>query len=258
MLRGAGIPVEVGLLGAEAEALNEGFFMRVLQGRPFVTLKLATTLDGRIATRTGESRWITGEEARTEVHRMRATSDAVMVGTGTALADDPMLTIRLPDHDGRQPLRIVLDAKGRLPPTLAMFRSAKEVRTLVVRNHEELGPSPEGFLRSRPLPEAVQGITLPEREDGQIDLAQALRSMAAFLGLTRILVEGGAKLSAGLLAANLVDRLVWFRAPILMGGDGIPAVGPMGVSRLAEARRLVRTGMRMLGQDSLETYEPAH
>lgn len=252
MLRAAGIPVEVGLLGPEADALNEGFFRRVRQGRPFVTLKVASTLDGRIATRTGESRWITGDASRAEVHRMRAASDAVLVGTATAAADDPMLTVRLPGYDDRQPVRIVLDARLELPASLALFRTAREVATWVVVTR---GGDPSARRR---LEEAgCEIVDVDADAEGRLPLADVLRALGAS-GLTRLLIEGGARLSAALLAGGLVDRLEWFRAPLVIGGDGVPAIGPLGVAQLAEARRLVRTGMRAFGQDSLETYEPRH
>ncbi len=252
-LRAAGIRVELGLRDAEARRVNEGFFMRICTGRPHVTLKLASSLDGRIATATGESRWITGPEARAEVHRLRAASDAVMVGTGTARADDPMLTVRLGQGtDRRQPVRVLIDPRLDLPVDMAAIRSAAEVPTWLVAT-----PAADPVRRRER--EAAGCLVVEAETDaaGALDLPSVLRALAA-RGLTRLLVEGGARLATNLLREGLVDRLLWFRAPMLIGGDGLAAIGPLGIGRLGEARRFVRTGMRTFGEDSLESWEPAH
>jgi len=247
-IRDAGIAVDVGEGAESAHEINLGFFTRVTQGRPAVTVKLATSLDGRIATHTGESRWITGEAARREGHRLRADHDAIMVGVGTALADDPELTCRLPGAEDRSPVRIVVDSRLRLPLT------SKLVMTATARPTWVLALAETDPLRRRALADlGVEVVEVPPEETGRPDLQAALLQLGA-LGLTRLLVEGGSRLVASLLAADRVDRLVWFRAPILIGGDGVPAAAALGIDRLDHARRWRRTGLAEIGDDAMETY----
>ena len=230
MLRDAGIQVTEGVLATEAERLNAGFLKRVRAGLPLVTLKLATTLDGKIATHTGESQWITGPQARRHGHYMRATHDAIMVGRGTAEADNPSLTCRLPGLEDRSPVRVVLDSQERLPQTLEIFTD---------------GAASTWHLTSRNL-----------RQDpaSRIDPRTALAYLAK-QGITRVLVEGGGQLASSLLRADLVDRIAWFRAPCVIGADGLPGIADLSVSRIADMRRFARIEMRQLGDDVLETYE---
>ena len=247
-LKKAGITVETGLCAAEAAELNAGFLCRIKHGRPLVTLKLATSLDGRIATAGGESRWITGPAARERAHLLRATHDAVLVGTGTALADDPQLTCRLPGLESRSPVRIVLDRNLRLPPTLRLFTGADQAPTWLVTLP---GSDP---VRQAALRE--QGLEIVAAEPGPlngIDLAALLRTLGG-KGLTRLLVEGGGTLAAALLRAGLVDRLVWMRAPLALGGDGIPAIAGLGLDRLAAAPRFELLSSEVAGGDLIETY----
>jgi len=247
-MRHAGIRVDEGLLAQEARAQNEGFFRRVEEGRPLVTLKLATTLDGRIATRSGESKWITGPVARSWTHGLRAGHDAVMVGIGTALADDPELTCRLPGMEDRSPVRIVVDSRLRLPLTSKLVATARSVPTWVV--------TLAGGDRLRAAAFRDAGVELVEVPDGpghEMEVEPLLGALAA-RGLTRVLVEGGARLAASLFRARLVDRLEWFRAPLLIGGDGLPAAMGFGIDGLAEARAFVRTAVRHAGDDLWESY----
>jgi diaminohydroxyphosphoribosylaminopyrimidine deaminase / 5-amino-6-(5-phosphoribosylamino)uracil reductase len=248
-LRAAGIAVEVGLCGGEAQALNAGFLKRIEQDLPLVTLKLATTLDGKIATHTGESRWITGEPARNLGHMLRRRHDAVMVGSGTVLADDPELTVRLPGLTDPPPLRIVVDGRLRTPLTAKLVAGAATVPTLIITHaHGD-------ELRAQAFRDC--GVTLVEvgrDAGGNVDLKAALAALAQ-RGITRILVEGGATLAASLLAARLVDRLAWFRSPGLIGGDGMDAVKPFGVDRLADQALGTRLSVMRLGQDLLETFD---
>jgi diaminohydroxyphosphoribosylaminopyrimidine deaminase / 5-amino-6-(5-phosphoribosylamino)uracil reductase len=234
LLREAGVAVEVGMCAAEAAEINAGFLKRVKTGRPLVTLKLAASLDGRIATASGESRWITGPAARGRAHALRASHDAILVGTGTVLADDPELTCRLPGLDARSPLRVALDRHLRLPPTARIFAPPCWVLTLA-------DDAPE--LRAR----GVEVITVPD------DLAATLQILGG-RGLTRVLVEGGGQLAASLLGAGLVDRLVWMRAPMVLGGDGIPAVAGLGLEQLAAAPRFELLSSEAAGEDVIETY----
>ncbi len=247
-LQEAGIAVAEGVLADEAEEVNAGFLMRVREGRPLVTLKLATSLDGRIATQTGESRWITGEAARASGHLLRASHDAVMVGAGTALADDPRLDVRLPGLEDRAPLRIVLDSSLRLPAGHDLAARAGSQRTLV-------------FARSGHPPERRQaleskGVELAEVEtddEGLLSIAAILQELGR-RGLTRLLVEGGGRLAASLFRAELVDRRGWFRAPGVIGGDGVPAVAGFGLDGLADMTRFKRLSAQPLGADLVETY----
>jgi diaminohydroxyphosphoribosylaminopyrimidine deaminase/5-amino-6-(5-phosphoribosylamino)uracil reductase len=247
-LRDAGVAAEVGEGAAAAREINLGFFTRLAEGRPMVTVKLATSLDGRLATHTGESQWITGETARLEGHRLRADHDAIMVGAGTAFADDPSLTCRLPGYEDRRPVRIVLDSRLRLSLTSKLVITASEAPTWLM-TLAEADP-----LRRRALTDlGVEVLDVPPADVGHPDIGQALQLLGG-RGLTRLLVEGGGRLVASLLAIGAVDRLVWFRAPIVIGGDGIPAAAPIGVDRLAQAPRWRRIGQVELGDDVMETY----
>jgi len=247
-LRAAGIRVEVGPCAEEARQLNAGFLKRVEHGVPLVTLKLATTLDGKIATHTGESQWITGPAARGLGHMLRRQHDAVMVGSGTVLADDPALTVRLPGLADPPPLRIVVDGRLRTPLTAQLVRTAKQVPTVIV-THAGVDPPRARAFRAC----GVDLVEAPRDADGNIDLRAALTVLAK-RGLTRILVEGGATLAAGLLRARLVDRLAWFRSPGLIGGDGMDAVKPFGTDRLVQQALGTRLSVMRLGQDLLETF----
>ncbi len=245
-LRSAGIAVEEGLLGAEARRAQAGFLRRVTQGLPMVTLKLASTLDGRIATATGESRWITGPEARREVHAARARHDVVLVGSGTALADDPELTVRalgLPS-----PPRVVFDSRLRTPLTTRLVTTARETPTWLVT-----GPGHRPAALAPYLAAGVEVITAP-RGDGGLDARAALQALAQ-RGVTRVFAEGGAALAAGLLRARLVQRILWFHAAGVMGSEGFPAIGPLGLAQLAQMPRYSRVASRALGADSLSEYE---
>jgi diaminohydroxyphosphoribosylaminopyrimidine deaminase/5-amino-6-(5-phosphoribosylamino)uracil reductase len=247
-LRQAGVDVTLGVAKDEAERLNAGFFLRVRAGRPLVTLKLATSLDGRIATRAGASRWITGEEARQRAHRLRATHDAVMIGSGTALADDPELTCRLPGLEERSPVRIVLDGRLRLPASSRLARTAREVPTWVITRAEVEAKRRAALERC-----GVQVLSVETAPGEQIDLGLALAALAG-RGLTRILAEGGSELAAALLRARLVDRLVWFQAPLLIGGDGLPAIATLAADALADCVSLQRSHGLTLARDAVQAY----
>ncbi|MGB0672208.1 MAG: bifunctional diaminohydroxyphosphoribosylaminopyrimidine deaminase/5-amino-6-(5-phosphoribosylamino)uracil reductase RibD [Rhodospirillales bacterium] len=249
-LREAGVAVEAGLCEAEARTLNKGFLTRLADGRPMVTLKAATSLDGRIAMADGESRWITGPEAREAGHLLRARHDAIMIGLGTALADKPSLTCRLPGLADRSPIRIVADSRGRLPMDNPLVTSAGDVPTwLLASRGMDMGRE----LRFRDA--GVEVILVDPDEDGRPD-PQAMLQALGSQGLTRLLVEGGGRLSARLLGAGLVDGLEWFRAGVILGAEAKAAVGDLGPGRLAERPRFTGEGLRAVGSDSQESFSP--
>ncbi len=225
-LRESGIEVVLGVREAEALAQNLGLYRRIRAGRPMVGLKLALSMDGRIATRTGDSRWITGEAARAFGHRLRASHDAIMIGSGTALADDPELSCRLPGLEDRSPLRVVMDRRGRLPTESRLLATADRLPLVHVT--------------------AADGDTSPD----------AVLTRLADQGITRLLVEGGATLATSLLRAGLVDRLYVFSAPVLIGGDGRAGVESLRVDRMAEAGRWHVAETRLLGPDRFSVLEP--
>lgn len=210
-----------------------------------VTLKLATSLDGRIATAAGESRWITGGAAREQVHRLRAEHDAVLIGVETALADDPELTVRLPGWNGRQPARVVLDSRQRLTPGGRLVATARDVPTYVVATEPPAAHLAEAGVRV---------VTVPDVGDGRPELKAVVAALAA-VGLERLFVEGGGQVAASFLRCGLVDRLEWFRAPVAIGGEGRPGLGALAVAALAEAPRFRRIDVRELGPDLWERYE---
>ena len=245
-LRDAGIAVDIGVGAKEATEINAGFLMRVAKARPLVTLKLASTLDGKIATANGESRWITGDAARQRAHLLRATHDAIMVGANTVVADDPLLTCRLPGLEGRSPVRIVVDGGLRLPLTSKLVAEAKAVPTWIIHRHGIDNVRRQVFVDC-----GVELIEVPVSETLEMDLTTTLAELGK-RGITRVLVEGGARLAGALLEADLVDRLAWFHAPMLLGGDGLNAVEAFGATELASAPRFERLSVETVGGDILE------
>ncbi len=246
-LEAAGITVETGLLQAEAEDILIGFRSRITRGRPMVTLKLASTLDGRIATATGESQWITGPQARRMAHAMRGRHDAVMVGAGTALADNPDLTCRIPGFRTTPVVRIVADSHLRTPLTSRLAQTASDAPVWFLLRD---GADP---LRRHAFTDL--GATLIDVPAGSagLDMTAAFQALGA-AGLTRVLVEGGGQLAAALLRADLVDRIAWFHAPAIMGGDGWPAVEGFGIDRLASMPRFKRHCVTTAGDDMVSLY----
>jgi diaminohydroxyphosphoribosylaminopyrimidine deaminase/5-amino-6-(5-phosphoribosylamino)uracil reductase len=210
-----------------------------------VTLKLATSLDGRIATASGQSRWITGEPSRQAVHQLRAEHDAVLVGVETALADDPELTVRLPGYAGRQPARVVLDSRQRLQLDCKLVATAREILTYGVATTE---PEP------RLLDAGVRVLRVRAVGEDRPELKMVVEALAGE-GLQRLFVEGGGQVAASFLRCGLVDALEWFRAAIVIGGEGRPAVGALAIAGLADAPHFRRTEVRELGDDLWERYE---
>lgn len=247
-LRAAGIAVEVGLRAEEARRLHEGFFSRLQRGRPRVTLKLAASLDGRIATAAGESRWITGAPARARVHLMRAEVDAVMIGRGTAASDDPMLDVRLPGLGVRSPARVVLDGRLSLSDGSRLARSAAAPPLFVLH-----GPEADPARRAALVALGARTLAVPRDDDDRIDLQAALGALGE-LGLTHVLCEGGGELAGALLKADLVDEIALFTAGAALGADGLPAVGALGLQALAQAPRFALDGLEPLGGDVLSLW----
>ncbi len=239
-LRERGLSVEVGHLEKEARQLNAAYVKHRQTGLPLVTLKWAMSLDGRTATRNGSSRWITSEAARHEAHRLRDASDAVVVGIGTALRDDPELTCRLPE--GRDPIRVVLDSSLRLPSSAQMLRAGRS--PVIVASIASADP-----VRKASLIEAGAELLLCEPAEGRVSLRDLLGHLGR-RGILSVLVEGGATVHAGFLEAGLADRVSAFVAPILIGGAGpLGIVGGEGVKEMTQALRLREVRTRTVGPD---------
>jgi diaminohydroxyphosphoribosylaminopyrimidine deaminase/5-amino-6-(5-phosphoribosylamino)uracil reductase len=247
-LRRAGVEVRVGVLEPACREQHRGFLSAVLRHRPFVVLKLAATLDGRIATADGESRWITGALAREAAHRLRAVTDAILVGAGTARADDPELTARRGARVLHRPIRVVADARLSLPAAAKLLRGEAGTAWVLCARTAPQARQRELLRRGAVL------IPVPQRR-GRLDLRAALRELAQ-RGLTEVLVEGGGELAATLLREELVDELCWFVAPRLLGGDARPAVGRLGLRELAAAPGFALREARRLGPDLLLELRP--
>jgi diaminohydroxyphosphoribosylaminopyrimidine deaminase / 5-amino-6-(5-phosphoribosylamino)uracil reductase len=242
-LRQGGVRVDVGCLEAEATRLVAPWTKFVTTGVPYVVLKLALSLDGRIASRTGASKWVTGSVARARVHVLRAQHDAVMVGIGTVLADDPRLTVR--DAPGHSPLRVVLDTKLRLPVGSRLVQSAREVPTWVVCTTDAPSSAEEALVER-----GVDVLRAQPSAEGRIDPLAALRLLAS-RGIVTVMVEGGAELAGSVLAGAAVDELHCFIAPILLGPRGRPgAVDWAGPATPAEAPSIVDPQWEVCGQDA--------
>ena len=248
-LEQAGCEVVTGVCEKEARAVNAGFFSTVEHDRPLVTIKTATTMDGRIATHTGESQWITEAGARAQGHLLRSNHDAILVGSGTVRTDNPELTCRLPGLLDRSPVRIVLDGRLATPLTAKIVATAKDIPTWIVTL------AGADAARAKVFEDAgVKLISVDADEDGRPSLHQTLRALKS-RGITRLLVEAGGRLDAGFFRSQLVDRVVWFHAPMVIGGDGIPAAQPFGVDRLNQAPRFRRVDVVRIGPDLMETLE---
>jgi diaminohydroxyphosphoribosylaminopyrimidine deaminase/5-amino-6-(5-phosphoribosylamino)uracil reductase len=247
MLRAAGIKVETGLLSDEAMQDHAGFFQRNETGRPWLTLKLASSFDGRIATASGDSQWITGPAARQLVQSQRARHDAVMVGGGTARADDPSLNVRA-FTPPRQPVRVLVSRHLDLPLMGNLARSARDIPVWICH-----GPNADPNLIEA---WTGMGATLLECRltGGQVDAVSVLEQLGA-QGLTRVFCEGGGMLAASLLLADVVDELIGFTAGVALGAEGRPALGALGLERLAQAPRFDLIETRQIGVDVLHRWQ---
>ncbi|HUO81479.1 MAG TPA: bifunctional diaminohydroxyphosphoribosylaminopyrimidine deaminase/5-amino-6-(5-phosphoribosylamino)uracil reductase RibD [Gammaproteobacteria bacterium] len=245
-LRAAGIEVEEGVLAGEAEALNRGFLSRHRRGRPFVVSKLAVSMDGRTALADGTSRWITGPAAREDGHRLRARSSAILTGIGTVLADDPSLTVRLPDPGGgwRQPRRVVLDSAGRLPASARVLAVSGETLVFVAEGSTPARPGPSGA--------AVERVAAV---GGGLDLRAVLARLAA-LEVNELLVEAGPRLNGSLLAAGLVDEWIVYLAPVVLGDEARGMFALPALEHMRERIELENVEVRKVGGDWRFTLRP--
>ncbi|HWB70724.1 MAG TPA: bifunctional diaminohydroxyphosphoribosylaminopyrimidine deaminase/5-amino-6-(5-phosphoribosylamino)uracil reductase RibD, partial [Egibacteraceae bacterium] len=246
-LRAAGVAVDVGLCVGEARRQNEAFFHGVASGRPFVIVKAATSLDGRIAAADGASQWLTGEQARARGHALRAEVDAVVVGSGTVLADDPAMTCRLSGHRGPQPLRVVLDGRGR---TRADRRVVDAAAPTLVLSRSDADAGWAAALRDG----GAEVADLAPGPEGGVDLHAAL-ALLWERGVRSVLVEGGAAVLSAFLREQLCDKLVVHLAPLLLGAGGLP-LAPAGPTSLVEALPLRLDSVERVGEDVILTLYP--
>ncbi len=245
-LRRSRVPVRTGVLAAEARRLNEAYVTALTKGRPLVTLKAGATLDGRIATARGASRWITSAASRREAHRMRSEHGAVLVGIGTAERDDPRLTARGTGTRNRQPIRVVLDSSMRLSPRAAMLRARPRAAVIVYAARESLA-------RRRRLERAGASVAVVGPGPSGVHLRRALADLAR-RGVHSLLVEGGSEVAWSFLRANAVDRIALFLAPRIFGGrEALGVVGGKGVRRISSAFRVRDLTVRRVGPDILLT-----
>lgn len=246
-LKEAGLDVEIGLLREEANCINAGFNKRISANRPHITLKTATSLDGRIATHSGHSQWITGELARNFGHALRARNDAVVTGMGTVRADNPSLNCRLPGLGDASPVRVVLDPRGETPDDSNLITTASQTPTWIITGRDARSSWNDG----------VSVFQLDLDDTGRLEPV-AVSALLAGQGINRVLLEAGAKLNASFLAAGLVDEIHWFRAPTIIGGDGYSGIEGVCVDQVADALAFRHTGSVSLGADRLETYTATH
>jgi len=248
LLAAHGVAVEVGLRAEAARRAHAGHFSRVRDGRPYVTLKLAVSADDKAGRAGRKPAPITGEPARARVHLMRAMNDAILVGVGTALADDPQLTCRLPGLAARSPVRAVLDTALRLPETAALVRTARSTPVWVVA-----GPAARAEAERRLCGHGVEVLRCGASA-GRIDPAAMMRLLAG-RGITRLMVEGGPTVAASLIVADLVDEAAILRAPTALGADGIDALEAMPLATLTASPRFASRGIEAVGEDTIETFE---
>jgi diaminohydroxyphosphoribosylaminopyrimidine deaminase/5-amino-6-(5-phosphoribosylamino)uracil reductase len=245
-LKESGIEVITEICESEAAELNDGFLTVQTKEKPFVTLKLATSIDGKIATSIGESKWITGEHARNYVHMLRAKSDAVMVGIDTVCADDPELTCRLPGLLDQSPIRIIVDSNLRISEDSKLIKTAKKHPLWVITSGEQANKANLEKL-------GVKIISCKMDEDFRVDLKDAMKILAK-MGITRLLVEGGSKLATSFIKNNLVDQLIWIKAPIIIGNEGIPAISDFDISSIKDAKTFKCHSIKKLGDDVAEVF----
>ncbi len=248
VLKQKGLRVNVGVCEAEARKLNENFIKFITSQRPFVILKCAATLDGRIATRTGDAKWVSGKESRQFVHRLRHATDAIMVGIDTVKSDNPQLTTRLPKRTNgkawRDPVRIILDSKLSIAPDAHVVKHHSKANTILIAN--ENTPTNQALLKNR----GVEILRIPD-QDGRTDL-NALMDQLGAKGITSLLIEGGSRVIASALAARIVDKICFFYAPKISGGDdGIPICRGPGPAKMIDCINVKNIEIHRFGDDTL-------
>lgn len=248
-LQAAGIAVEVGCLAAEAVALNRGFLRRVTSGRPMLTLKLAASLDGRIATATGESRWLTGPRARSEVHLLRAQADAILVGAGTVRSDNPRLNVRELGMSDRHPVRVVVSGTLSLPRDGHLAETAADVPLWLCHDAEA-----EDGRRKAWSELGAELIEIPFQADGQLDLSAMMQRLGD-RGITRVLCEGGGRLAAALVEDDLVDEVICYTAGLALGSSAVPAIAEMEITALQLAPRFSLLDVAAIGPDMRSRWQ---
>lgn len=248
-LEKAGVEVRTGLEAVAAERLNAGFFSRITRNRPVVTLKTATSMDGCIATRTGHSQWITGPQARAYGHLLRARHDAILTGIGSVLSDDPKLTCRLPGLEHCSPHRVIVDNQLKIPIDCELVKSAKRYATTILTSDHTSMESRNALIKK-----GVDVVVCQQDQHEQIDLNAGLQHLSD-RGITRLLVEAGSTLTGAFLKNDLVDVIMWFRAPILIGEDGLSAFSSLDVDKLNDVKRYSRLATTRLGDDILDILE---
>jgi diaminohydroxyphosphoribosylaminopyrimidine deaminase/5-amino-6-(5-phosphoribosylamino)uracil reductase len=240
-LSAAGIDVITGVLEAEARKLNEAYIKHIATGMPFVTLKIAQTLDGKIATSSGESKWITGEKAREEAHRLRDVNDAILVGINTVLKDNPSLTARI--SGGRDPIRVIIDSTLRIPLNAKVLTQKSAAKTIVAT----LASAPKGKMTK--LQKAGVEVLTVKSVQGRVDLRDLMKKLGK-MDITSVLIEGGAEINFSALKAGIVDKAVLFIAPVLMTGkDALCSIGGISPVKLSQALRLRDVTSHFVGQD---------
>ncbi len=246
-LRAGGVAVAEGVLAAEARLVHAGHISRITRERPWVTLKLAVSADGMIGRRSGERMMVTGKPAFDRVHAMRAESDAILVGLGTVLVDDPRLTVRLPGVDGVRPVRVVLDTQARIGPGTQLVQTAREVPFWLVAA-ESASAERVGALEAA----GVRVLTVGEGPGG-VEINETLAALAE-AGITRLLVEGGSKVAAALVSQGLADEVVLFRAPVVVGPDGVMALAGNALSAIERSPRYRLVEDAPVGGDRMRRY----
>ena len=243
----SGIDVVEGVLQKQAAEDHAGFFLKTTESRPLVTLKLASSLDGRIATQTGDSRWITGPAARRSVHLMRANHDAILVGRNTVVTDDPDLSVRDIGLTARSPVRVVLDSHLKTPKSARLVDTAQDTPLWLC--HLANAQDKNGLIDK-----GVESILCEPDAEGRLDVQSVLKELAN-RGITRLMVEGGGQVAASLLKADCVDHLALYSAGVAIGAEGLPNLADMGVIALKDAPRFERTSLCAIGQDVLTRWK---
>lgn len=249
ILRNAGIEVLTGICESQARKINEGFFSVQQKGRPFITLKTATSMDGKIALKDGASKWITCEASRNYVHLMRAHNDAVITGIKTIIADDPAFTCRLPGMSDRSPIRIVLDSNLSLPEESQIVQTAKITPCWIATLEETIATKSQKALDLEKS--GVRLITVNKARNGKICIEDTMQKLGKN-GINNAMIEAGSSINTAALNFNVVDKIYWFRAPIIIGNDGMPAFIGMDIKNLTTKNGFIITENKAIGTDSLE------